>query len=148
MLSPEELMLHVDADVDISDIENILQIKSETVNDYYDYIGTATVGQIMLSFRKPFWTSTNMGNTKPFKFRVTFECGYNWMRSREILVMQLCKELYLKFWGYYLVTRDDSPIGFWLGDAGFFLNEADRNYYDMFPHDFSNSIFVDAPFTN
>lgn len=148
MSSPYELLLHIAADVEVSDVEDNLHIKSEPVNDYYDFIATSVVGQIMLCFTEPFWKSANMGNAKPFKFSVTFDCENGWVRSREILVMQLCKALYQKFGGYYLISRNDPPIEFWLSDEGFFLNEADRNYYDRFPREFANSIFVDGPFND
>lgn len=144
MSSPYELLLHIAADVEVSDVEDILQIKSSPVGFFSDEFASAAVGQIMLRFGESSWKSTNMGNAHPFKFKIAFDCQKFWVHSREILVMQLCKDLYLKFGGYYLVSRDDSSIVFWLGDAGFFLNDAESTYYDMFPHNFESNNFVDA----
>ncbi|MFZ6733581.1 hypothetical protein ACO0LG_16760 [Undibacterium sp. Ji42W] len=123
-----------------------MHVKSAPVGYFSDECANAAVGQIMLRFGEPHWESSNMSNNQPFNLKIAFDCQKFWVRSREILVMQLCKDLYLKFGGYYLVSRDDSPIVFWLGDVGFFLNEADRNYYDWFPHNFINRDFVARSF--
>ncbi|MFZ6712542.1 hypothetical protein [Undibacterium sp. TC9W] len=144
MSSPQELILHIAADVKISDIEDILHIKSEPVGYFSDEFANAAVGQIMLRFGESHWESSNMSNTQPFKLKIAFDCEKFWVRSREILVMQLCKDLYLKFGGHYVASRDDAPIVFWTDDKGFIINEAERAYHDMFPHNFANSNFINA----
>ncbi|MFZ6643539.1 hypothetical protein ACO0LL_27705 [Undibacterium sp. TC4M20W] len=146
MSSPQELILHIAADVEISDIEDILRIKSEPVSNYYDHIATAAIGQVLLIFGKPFWKSDNMDIPVPFKFRIEFDCQWRWVRSREILVMQLCKELHTRFRGYYVVSRDHAPIEFWTAGEGFIFNEAERNYHDRYPHNFRSCAFMETPF--
>jgi hypothetical protein len=144
MSSPQELILHIAADVEISDIEDILHIKFEPVDNYYDFIATVVIGQMMVNLRDPFWKSYKTSSGVPFKFRIEFECENSWVHSREILMMQLCKELHAKFGGHYVVSRDDAPIEFWTDDKGFIINEAERAYYDMFPHHFTSSNFINA----
>ncbi|BBB68215.1 hypothetical protein UNDYM_3962 [Undibacterium sp. YM2] len=144
MSSPQELILHIAADVEISDIEDILHIKFEPVDNYYDFIATVVIGQMMVNLREPFWKSYKTSCGVPFKFRIEFECENSLVRSREILMMQLCKELHAKFGGHYVASRDDAPIEFWTDDKGFIINEAERAYYDMFPHHFTSSNFINA----